>query len=150
MCNIQKYVICEFVYVVHRQYSFAVLIPLHRVASQVSADEDYAFLERLSEDYFCPVMMGLLVQPHLTSCCGKHLSEESATRIQGEGKPCPLCKSTEWSSVLNKHLRREVYELQVYCWYKERGCQWKGELSYLHKHTQSCQFRYCKTSISLM
>ena len=44
--------------------------------------------------------------------------------------------------MFSKHLRREVYGLQVCCWYKERGCQWKGELSYLRKHALSCLFRY--------
>ena len=112
-----------------------------RVNFRISAEEEYAFVERPSEDYFCPVTMGLLVQPHLTSCCGKHLSEESAIRIQGEGKPCPLCKSSEWATMLNKNFKREVYELGVYCRHKEEGCPWKGKLSELQSHLNSCEFR---------
>ena len=130
-----------YIVVIYNPFKTIILI-FFRVVSKISPDEDYSFVERPCENFFCPVTMGLLVQPHLTSCCGKHLSEESATMSQGEGKPCPLCNSTEWSSVLDKHIRREVHEVQVFCRYRDRGCQWKGELSHFHKHTLSCLFRY--------
>ena len=115
--------------------------------SRLSPDEDYPFVEKPSEDFFCPVTLGLLLQPHLTSCCGKHLSEESATRIQGEGGPCPLCKASDWSTVLNKHLSRQVKELHVFCRHKEKRCRWKGELSDFTQHVQSCQYRYLCQSV---
>ncbi|CAI8028766.1 TNF receptor-associated factor 4 [Geodia barretti] len=114
--------------------------------SRLSPEEDYPFVEKPSEDFFCPVTLGLLLQPHQTSCCGKHLSEESATRIQREGGPCPLCKSPDWSTVLDKHVRRQVKELRVFCRHKEKGCWWKGELSDFTKHVQSCRFRYLPAS----
>ncbi|CAI8017368.1 Protein TANC2 [Geodia barretti] len=113
---------------------------------RLSPEEDYPFVEKPSEDFFCPVTLGLLLQPHLTSCCGKHLSEESATRIQGEGGPCPLCKAPDWSTVLNKLFRRQVKELHVFCRHKEKGCWWKGELSDFTQHVHSCQFRYLQVS----
>ena len=116
--------------------------------TRLSPEEDYPFVEKPSEDFFCPVTLGLLLQPHLTSCCGKHLSEESATRIQGEGGPCPLCKAPDWSTVLNKLFRRQVKELHVFCHHKEKGCWWKGELSDFTQHVHSCQFRYLAISIS--
>ena len=115
--------------------------------SRLSPDEDYPFVEKPSEDFFCPVTLGLLLQPHLTSCCGKHLSEESATRIQGEGGPCPLCKAPDWSTVLDKHVRRQVKELHVFCRHKEKRCRWKGELSDFTQHVQSCQYRYLCQSV---
>ena len=114
---------------------------------RLSPEEDYPFVEKPTEDLFCPVTLGLLLQPHLTSCCGKHLSEESATRIQGEGGPCPLCKAPDWSTVLNKHLSRQVKELHVFCRYKEKRCRWKGELSDFTQHVQSCQYRYLCQSV---
>ncbi|CAI8020848.1 hypothetical protein GBAR_LOCUS12429 [Geodia barretti] len=69
-----------------------------------SVDEDYPFVEEPSDDFFCPVTTGVLLHPHLTSCCGNHLSEEAASRIQRDGGACPLCKKKDWSTVLNKHL----------------------------------------------
>ena len=104
-------------------------------------DKDYQFLEQPSEDYFCPVTGGLLLQPHLTSCCGRHLSQEVATRLQGEGKGCPLCNETDWSTIWNKHFQRKVKSLLVSCRNKKRGCTWQGELFLHDYHVQSCPKR---------
>ena len=87
----------------------------------LSPEADYPFTEKPSEEFFCPVTLGLLLQPHLTLCCGKHISEESAVRIQRRGGPCPLYNSPEWTTVLNKHFRRQVKELQVFCQHKQKG-----------------------------
>ena len=104
-------------------------------------EEDYLFVEQPSDDFFCPVTFGLLLQPHLTSCCGNHLSHEASTRIQGEGKPCPLCKQSRLSTVLNKHFQRQVNEFRVFCRHEDRGCVWQGEFSDLKRHVQSCPMR---------
>ncbi|CAI8045380.1 hypothetical protein GBAR_LOCUS25100, partial [Geodia barretti] len=61
-------------------------------------------------DFICPVTYKLLLQPHLTLCCGAHISPEAATTIQRDGMPCPLCKTSGWSTVLNKHFQRQVKE----------------------------------------
>ena len=105
-----------------------------------STEQEYHFVEEPSKDFFCPVTFGLLLQPHLTTCCGKHLSQEAATRIQGEGKACPLCKEP-FSTVLNKHFLRQVNELHVFCRHKDRGCEWQGELSDLERHVKSCSLK---------
>ena len=70
--------------------------------------EDYPFVEAPSEEFYCPVTFGLLLEPHFTFCCGKHLSQEAATRIQREGEACPLCNAPNLSTVLNKHFQRQV------------------------------------------
>lgn len=100
--------------------------------------EDYLFVEQPSDDFFCPVTFGLLLKPHLTSCCGKHLSHEAATRIQREGGACPLCKKPRWSTMLSKHFQRQVKSLHVFCRHEERGCGWQGELAAFQHHVQSC------------
>ena len=100
-------------------------------------EEEIPFVQQPSKDYFCPVTFGLLLQPHLTFCCGKHLSEEAATRIQGEGGVCPLCKAAEFHTVLNKHFQREVKELRVSCC-NGNGCLWEGELAAWIVHIKSC------------
>ena len=50
------------------------------------AEEDFPFIEQPSDDFFCPVMYSLLLQPHLTACCGKHLSQEAATQDTERGR----------------------------------------------------------------
>ena len=85
---------------------------------------------------FCPVLKGLLLQPHLTACCGKHLSKEAALRIKEEQGACPLCKEEKLVTMLDKNTQRKIKEVPVFC--KNRGCQWQGELAAYHQHTLSC------------
>ena len=101
-------------------------------------EQEYSFVEQPSEDFFCPVTTGLLLQPHLTECCGKHLSQEAATRVQGV---CPLCNTAGFNTMLNGHFLRQVNKLHVFCRYEERGCGWQGELSDLERHIRSCPMR---------
>ena len=103
--------------------------------------DEYPFVEQPSEDFFCPVTLGLLLQPHLTSCCGKHLSQEAATRIKKEKGACPLCKQSRWKGMLDKNFRRQVNSLHVLCRHENRGCGWQGELAAFHRHVGSCPMR---------
>lgn len=103
--------------------------------NQQEEEEDYPFVEQPPDHFFCPLTTHLLLQPHLTSCCGIHLSQEAATKIQGEGKPCPECNTSGWSTVLNRHFLRQVNSLRVFCRYEESGCEWQGELQDLDSHS---------------
>ena len=113
-----------------------------------SMEKDFDFVERPSQDFFCPVSFELLLEPQLTSCCGHHLSLETATRLQREGKPCPMCNGEEWSGMLDKYHRRRVHEVRVCCWHKENWCEWVGEVNELKRHADSCvkrpwECQYC-------
>ena len=104
-------------------------------------ERDFDFVERPSQDFFCPVSFELLTEPQQTSCCGHHLSPATATRLQMEGKPCPICNGKQWSAVLDKYHRRRVHEVRVRCWHKNNGCKWVGEVSQLKQHDNSCKKR---------
>ena len=104
-------------------------------------EEEYPFVEQPPEDFFCPVTTGLLLQPHLTSCCGQNISQEAATRVKRAGRACPLCNAPDWRTVLNKQFQREVRALRVFCRHEDRRCWWKGELAYLNHHVQSCPMK---------
>ena len=84
---------------------------------------------------------GVLLQPHLTSCCGNHLSEEAAARIKVKEGACPLCKEEYWSTMFSKHFQRQVNSLRVFCRREDRGCGWQGELAAFHHHVESCPMR---------
>ena len=103
-----------------------------------STGHECSFVEEPSEDFFCPITYGLLLQPHLTLCCGKHISQEAAIRIEEKGGACPLCNAAHLNTVLNKHFLRQVKELRVFCRHEDRGCDWQGELSDLERHVHSC------------
>ena len=66
---------------------------LSQERNQSTVEDEIIFVDSPSEEFFCPVNSSLLLKPHLTLCCGKHLSEECATEIQKDGGPCPLCKA---------------------------------------------------------
>ena len=99
--------------------------------------QEYDFVKNPSEDYVCPVTLGILLQPHQMACCGKHLSDEAVAIIKKERGACPMCKEPIFLSMLDKHFRREVHELCVFCHYKDLGCKWKGKLSDLNHHLES-------------
>ena len=103
--------------------------------------QEYSFVDDPDEDFFCPVTYDVLLQPHLTMCCGKHLSQKAATRIRKEGVACPMCATPQCSTVLNKHFRRQVNNLRVFCFHKDRGCRWQGVLSSIEDHVHSCPMK---------
>ena len=104
-------------------------------------EKEFDFVERPSQDFFCPVSFGLLLEPQQTSCCGNHLSLEVATRLRRGGKPCPVCNGEQWSAMLDKYHRRRVHDVRVRCWNKDSGCGWVGEVNELKRHAVSCEKR---------
>ena len=94
---------------------------------------DYDFIEKPSEDFFCPITLEVLQEPFLTVCCGNHLSKEAACQLKREQKPCPLCKE-QLQTVPDKFFRRKVKELKVRCPKNNAGCDWVGELGSLDQH----------------
>ena len=94
---------------------------------------DYDFVEKPSEDFFCPVTLEVLRDPFLTVCCGNHLSQEAAYQLQQDQKPCPLCKQP-LQAVPDKYFQRKVWELKVRCPKKGAGCEWAGNFGDLDQH----------------
>ena len=121
----------------------------HRLQVQLGAScvqtscgqKDFDFVDRPSQDFFCPVSFELLLEPQLTSCCGNHLSIEAATRLQREGRACPMCNGEQWQYMLDKNHRRKVHQVRVHCWHKDNGCGWVGEINGLKRHADSCELR---------
>ena len=114
------------------------------MASPPATDSDYDFVEKPSEDFFCPVTLDFLREPHQMLCCGNHLSPVAVTRLQGQ--PCPMCKEPNLKTVPDKFFKRKVNELKVCCPNKSLGCEWVGELGSLDRHLNQnsvegeCQF----------
>ena len=102
---------------------------------------DYPFVKEPSQEFYCPVTFDLMLQPHLTSCCRQHMSQEVVSVLQRERKACPLCRAQCWNTVLDKALQQRVSSLLVFCCHVDRGCRWQGELSAFHHHMESCPMR---------
>ena len=136
--------------------SLIIIINIHRLANQSSTneraaamrmgeethpEETYDFVEKPSENFFCPILSCLLLQPHRTECCHNHLSEAAANRIKGDNNPCPFCKRLEFRSAMDNSVLCQVRELKVFCPNRNRGCGWVEELSGLKEHSECCPKR---------
>ena len=99
-----------------------------------SSPGEHEFVEAPSQDFFCPVTLELVIEPHQTLCCGNHISKEAAAKLQKDNKPCPLCKNASLQTIPDKFFKRKVRELKVRCPHKERGCEWVGELGSVEGH----------------
>ena len=104
--------------------------------------QDYDFVEQPDQDFYCPVSLEILLEPHQTLCCGHHISQEAANRLTREGKPCPMCKSENLATHEDKYFKRSIInKLKVRCPHKKSGCDWMGELGDLNLHSNSCPKR---------
>ena len=104
-------------------------------------DENYHFVDGLSDSYLCPILAVLLLEPHLTECCGQHISQIAVdqffTRSYPRRPPCPFC-SKPLVTIRDANFRRQVRELPVFCPNKNRGCEWVADLSELETHIEQC------------
>ena len=83
----------------------------------------------------CAICLCILTKPQLVDCsCGSHFCQSCLRPIKAERKPCPLCKGRFSTAVVDYGLQRIINGLDVYCSFKESGCQWVGELSKLPEH----------------
>ena len=90
---------------------------------------------------FCPVTFEVLRDAHQTTCCGNHISVAASSRLQREGKPCPMCKEPNFATHTDKYFKRVVNGLKVRCPHKGSGCEWMGDLASLDQHANVCPKR---------
>jgi len=100
--------------------------------------QEYDFVEEPPQEFFCPVTFELLSDPKQTKCCGHHLSGKVVSRLQREGKSCPLCNDPNFTVTDDKFFKRKANELKVRCPHKRNGCEWVGELGNSDQHSNSC------------
>ena len=109
---------------------------------------DYHFVEEPPDSLVCPVCLLPCREPHLISCCGKKVCQSCISRVQLAGQPCPLCRTPEFATMIDKEIERQVLSLKVYCNNKQDGCTWIGELRQLERHLNSCNVS-CKYKCGL-
>ena len=112
----------------------------------------------------CFICLQILRDPHLISCCGHNFCALCISRVEKDGKPCPLCNASGFTTMANKGLKRTLLDYQVRC---PNGqcrfdCLWVGELRSFDEHLnidpqpkrqlEGCQFvvlvcTHCKGDI---
>ena len=87
--------------------------------------------------YECPICLLVLREPYQATCCGKSFCKECIDRVQAKSKTCPTCKDRNSQVFRDKRLQQSLYDFEVYCSHKSKGCEWRGELRELDKHLNS-------------
>ena len=85
----------------------------------------------------CPICLLVLREPYQATCCGKSFCKECIERLKIRSNSCPTCKTENFFSYPNKGLEQSLYDFEVYCSHKSKGCEWRGELRELDKHLNS-------------
>ena len=85
----------------------------------------------------CPICLLVLREPYQATCCGKSFCKECIERIKTSIKSCPTCNDGNFNIFHNKGLQQSLYDFQVYCTHKSKGCEWTGELRELDNHLNS-------------
>ena len=85
----------------------------------------------------CPICLLILRQPYQATCCGKSFCKKCIERVKVGSSRCPVCKTENFFSYPNKGLEQPLYDFEVYCSHKSKGCEWRGELRELDKHLNS-------------
>ena len=85
----------------------------------------------------CPVCLLVLREPYQATCCGKSFCKECIERVKRNNQACPTCNDRDFNLFHNKGLQQSLYDFQVYCSHKSKGCEWTGELRELDKHLNS-------------
>ena len=82
----------------------------------------------------CPVCLLILKEPCLISCCGHKFCRECIGGVKKDDKACPLCSEQDFNFMRERGLERYLQGSEVWCSYKEEGCEWKGKLEKLEEH----------------
>ena len=82
----------------------------------------------------CPICLHILREPYQAGCCGKNFCKTCLEGVKEAKKPCPCCKSRFFTDFEDKRMQQTLYDFQVHCTYKSKGCEWSGELRELDGH----------------
>ena len=113
------------------------------------AERDLNFVVEPIEEYLCPICAKVLVEPHVTDCCGQHFCEKCLKQWfeQQLGKMiCPHCRSEEFSHIRYLPLKRKINELLVYCSNRGNGCTEIICVCQLESHVNQCSYAIIRCS----
>ena len=76
----------------------------------------------------------IIRDPYQVTCCGNSFCRVCIERIKTDNKHCPTCNEENITIFPDKRLQRSLYDFEVYCTHKDKGCNWTGELRQLENH----------------
>lgn len=108
---------------------------------------EYQFVETPADWLICKICHYPSREPFLSGCCGHTFCRTCLDMLHQKKDSCPLCRSEEFNTILNKQADRFVRGLHVFCTNKEKGCEWKGEVNDIANHIENskgCHFQEVK------
>ena len=99
--------------------------------------------ESMSDHHECLVCLQLMREPWIIECCGHHMCKSCVDKVIYDTNECPYCRSVGIKCMRDRHLERILMGKQVYCKYKDRGCEWQGTLRESDEHCltgHSCEW----------
>ena len=134
-----------------------------------SSPRDYQFVETIPDKFKCELCKQLLLEPHVTECCGKHFCQQcvekstkivkprtttassrawagwgsprAVTSVQQEQNCCPGCQVTSFKHMRYLPLKRKINNLQVYCPHWANGCGKQFTLGDIEGHVTECDYQ---------
>ena len=76
----------------------------------------------------------IIRDPYQVTCCGYSFCRVCIERIKTDNKHCPTCNEENITIFPDKRLQRSLYDFEVYCTHRDKGCTWTGELRQLENH----------------
>ena len=76
----------------------------------------------------------IIRDPYQVTCCGYSFCRVCIERIKTDNKHCPTCNEENITVFPDKRLQRSLYDFEVYCTHRDKGCNWTGELRQLENH----------------
>ena len=105
--------------------------------SDLNTLSDENFIMKPRKEIHCSKCKGIPLAPKRPRCnCNVVYCEACAKAVP----VCPLCGKNEGFNV-DLAMRRRIWNLQVPCTYKSRGCDWRGVLCKLADHEKVCPKR---------
>lgn len=98
-------------------------------------EDEVTFVEEsMSDHHECLVCLQLMREPWIIECCGHHMCKSCVDKVTYDTNECPHCRSVGMRCMRDRHLERILMGKQVYCKYKNRGCEWQGTLRETDEH----------------
>ena len=108
---------------------------------------EYNFVGALPDQLKCSICLHVLIDAHLTSCCGQYFCYSCITEALQRSRACPLC-AKPFTIFRAQNVIRQVDALPVKCSQEAAGCKWTGELRKLADHFRDCHSGYVRVQCS--
>ena len=108
--------------------------------------QDLNFVSEPPEDFNCPICVKVLLEPHVTECCGQHFCEQCLTawfKEQPE-RTCPQCRTAGFTHIRYLPMKRKINELLVYCSNRSKGCTVIVTVAQHDDHVGQCPYAEVK------